>query len=252
MMPLDMKARLTDLLATVPTGVTPIPFVCPFCDDTGWVEIEPVPKRVRRCLDCRRDMRALVEGVPEALRATTLETLNVDAENSSAFNVVREVVEWGATAERRDVVLFGPTGTGKTTVAAAALNTLCHSRRCGGLMVRSVEMLRRLQPGTADEERATLFRQLTTRAILLVDDLGAEQATDYARRTLLEVYEARHDSGLTTFTTTNHDLNALSLLFDDDRLASRLAGWARVIPMKGADRRLRRPTRPFGARAGAA
>ncbi len=74
----------------------------------------------------------------------------------------------------------------------------------------------------------------------MLDDLGAERdaATDYTRRTLLMLYEARHDAGRRTVWTSNKTPGEVGAFMGDDRLASRIAGRCRVVELTGRDWRL--------------
>lgn len=81
-----------------------------------------------------------------------------------------------------------------------------------------------------------------TVSVLVLDDIGAErdQATDYTRRTLLMLYEARCDRNLRTVFTSNKSLQELSEMQDDDRLSSRIAGRCDVVKLTTLDQRVLR------------
>ena len=100
-------------------------------------------------------------------------------------------------------------------------------------------LLHRLQPFAAVEIGET-FDRLAAARLLVLDDLGAEReaATDYTRRTLLMLYEARHDAGRRTVWTSNKTPGEVGAFMGDDRLASRIAGRCRVVELAGRDWRL--------------
>ena len=142
----------------------------------------------------------------------------------------------------RDLFLFGPVGVGKTLLASAIGREFARATRQRVLFVRWPATLHELQPGRlSDEQRETLERRLRTVPLLLLDDLGAErdEASDFTRRTSLLVYEARGDAGLRTVITSNLSLDDLARQQADERLSSRIAGRADVVPVTGADQRLR-------------
>ena len=53
------------------------------------------------------------------------------------------------------------------------------------------------------------------------------------------LYEARRDEGLRTIWTSNRTPAEVGAFMGDDRLASRIAGWCRVVSLDGPDWRLR-------------
>ena len=96
------------------------------------------------------------------------------------------------------------------------------------------------QPHGTSADGAEEFNRLTAAKLLVLDDLGAERdaATDYTRRTLLMLYEARHDAGRRTIWTSNKTPSEVGAFMGDDRLASRIAGRCRVVELAGRDWRL--------------
>ena len=100
-------------------------------------------------------------------------------------------------------------------------------------------LLYRLKPHAAVEGTET-FGRLAAARLLVLDDLGAERdaVTDDTRRTLLMLYEARHDAGRRTVWTSNKAPSEIAAFMGDDRLSSRIAGRCRVIELEGRDWRL--------------
>jgi DNA replication protein DnaC len=141
-------------------------------------------------------------------------------------------------APTRDLYLTGGVGAGKSRLAAAIANTLHRKRRTVSFQ-RVPYLLHQLQPG---RDNAQLEERLLTVSVLVLDDLGAErdQATDYTRRTLLMLYEARCDANRRTVFTSNKSLQELAEMQDDDRLSSRIAGRCDVVKVTTPDQRLRR------------
>jgi len=122
------------------------------------------------------------------------------------------------------LLLRGPFGTGKSCLAAALLGELLKGD-VQGLWISSAELMRRLMPG-ADEQytdklQAGMLTRVKTADVLVLDDLGAEHGTtSYARSQLLEIINARYDSGKPTIVTSNYPIYAL----DKDRINAAWAG----------------------------
>ena len=75
--------------------------------------------------------------------------------------------------------------------------------------------------------------------LLLLDDLGTERDTPFARGAVIETVVARHAMGTRTILTTN--LQGAGVVEYDSRLASRLMDRTRsiVVKLKGSDQRRR-------------
>ena len=73
--------------------------------------------------------------------------------------------------------------------------------------------------------------------LLFLDDLGAENATDFVRDTLYLIINRRYEGKLPVIITSNLDLGELSDSVGD-RIASRIAGMCDMVELEGGDRRL--------------
>ena len=120
-------------------------------------------------------------------------------------------------------------------MACAIANSL-HQAGQLVLFARVPYLLHQLQPGHDNRE---LERQIEVVSVLVLDDIGAErdQATDYTRRTLLMLYEARLDGGKRTVFTSNKSIDELAAMQQDDRLTSRINGWSAVVNVTTPDQR---------------
>ena len=203
----------------------------------GWevVEVEGV-KRLRRCV-CWTAAHAAPPSVPREFHGARWATWRQTPGNRHALEAARGFA--GAGGAERDLFLCGPVGTGKTRLACTVLNESWRSGERSAAFARVPMLLYRLQPHAAVETTET-FERLTAAKLLVLDDLGAEReaATDYTRRTLLMLYEARHDAGRRTVWTSNKTPSQIGAFMGDDRLASRIAGWCQVVGLEGRDWRL--------------
>lgn len=205
---------------------------CHKCGGTGWSTV-PVDgiHRYRRCPCVVSEQSA--EGVPYEFHGLTLDTYGEREGQRTAIAKARDFcLEDGG----RDLFLTGGVGAGKTRLAAAIANTI-HRKRQTVHFARVPLLLHQLQPG---RDNGDLEARLMTVAVLVLDDLGAErdQATDYTRRTLLMLYEARHDVMRRTVFTSNKSVQEIADMQDDDRLASRIAGRADVVRLTTPDQRM--------------
>lgn len=150
-------------------------------------------------------------------------------ETKNAYEKVR-----GFLAERPvcpGLLLWGNTGTGKTHLAYAACNYVRENG--GGFMFRRVpDVMKELRGAIQEQKRREQhFGQVETmgltadelltmyagRFLLVLDDLGAHQQTEYAAAVLYDIIDARYRKHVPTIVTTNFRPDQV-----DDRIASRL------------------------------
>lgn len=169
---------------------------------------------------------ALDELVPPRYRDAESSHAGVDA-------WVREVVEDGC---RESLLLGGPTGTGKTHHAYAALRAIvmAAARRPG----RTLEWVAATHSGFVDELRpgGDGIDAYADADLLLLDDVGAAHITSWNSDALYRLIDHRWSAQALTIFTTNFGPNDLTTALGE-RFTSRLFGMSRRLIMAGADRR---------------
>ncbi len=218
---------------------------CAQCTGTpGWEAIVAAGnRRLQRCACWTMAHAAAPASVPREFRDATWATWRAAARTGHSLEAARAFLAAGD--DGRDLYLCGTVGTGKTRLACTMLNEAWRAGARDVRFARVPRLLYDLQPSGAPAE-TDLFGRLEAASLLVLDDLGAERdaATDYTRRTLLMLYEARCDAGRRTVWTSNKTPLEVGEFMGDDRLASRIVGRCRVVLLDGDDWRLRRATRP--------
>lgn len=133
------------------------------------------------------------------------------------------------------LVFAGPSGSGKTHLAAAIANRLLE-RGNAVLFVIVPDLLDRLRAAYHPDSESgfdTTFEQVRNAPVLVLDDLGAQSATEWAREKLFQIVNHRFNARLPTVVTTNVPLRRL-----DERLHTRLSdpSLSRVYELEPASR----------------
>lgn len=240
--PADLVQRLAaeqaSLRASTPGLRAPAPNNCG-CNGTQWSSyIDGVGiERATRCRCWMERQRAWALDTPREFQLARMANYKAIAGNRVAIGAAKEFF-----TGFKDLYLFGGVGAGKTRLACSILNEL-FAQKQDGWFVRVPLMLRKLQPRPDDDSEAESYEyRLMHEPYLCMDDLGAERekSSDFTRRTVLMIAEARHDAGARTIWTSNKSLDELAEMQDDDRLTSRLAGWCEVVELACSDQRVAR------------
>lgn len=142
-----------------------------------------------------------------------------DPANQERFERVYRAARDFAQESRGWLVLLGPSGCGKTHLAAAIAN---ERLRLGQPALFAVV------PDLLDHLRATfspssevsydeLFEKVKKTPLLILDDLGTQSSTPWAKEKLFQILNHRYNSQLPTVVTTNVPLEEM-----EERLGTRL------------------------------
>lgn len=98
--------------------------------------------------------------------------------------------------QRRNVIITGPTGTGKSYLACALGNKACREGY-RVLYYRVALLFQELALARADKRYTAALRALARADLLVLDDWGTVSLTDEQRRDLFEVIEDRYERSAT-------------------------------------------------------
>ena len=90
-----------------------------------------------------------------------------------------------------NLLISGPTGSGKTWLACALGNAACRAG-ISAIYVRATRLMEELAIGRGDGSYRRRMSQLAKAGLIIVDDWGLSEMTNTQRQDLLEILEERH------------------------------------------------------------
>jgi hypothetical protein len=210
---------------------------CGDCGDTG-----RVPESGAICLCAAGDILAAErkreqlwgELVPRRFAGYRLDT-------SPQPIAAADVRTWLANEPWRrgeNLLLAGPTGTGKTGLAIGALRAM-HEQGLSVGLINLPLWLHEQRPGNSAEDEDPLASAVRP-SLLVLDDLGSEKSSEWVQERLYVLINRRYEDLKATIVTTNHDDPTVLRAGLGGRATSRLFEAITVIGVLGADQRLQR------------
>lgn len=148
-----------------------------------------------------------------------------------------------AVESGRNVYIHGPNGSGKSMLAASIAKKLCDAY-VDVLFVNACHAVKTLQ-AAMDGKETDIYERMCSVPVLVIDDIGKGNPTEWDASTWYSVMEARYAEALPTVVTTNYSGSELIVRLTakgDDSTAkailSRLRGGAVVVKLDGTDRRV--------------
>jgi DNA replication protein DnaC len=145
--------------------------------------------------------------------------------------------------QKRNVLICGPTGVGKTHLAQALTHEACRQGYTA-LFVNTYRMLQHINGGRADGTLQRRFQTYRRPDLLVLDDFGLKALQPPAPEDLYDVFNERYERG-SILLTSNRALEEWPDLFGNPLLASagldRLTHNAHVVVITGASFRAHGP-----------
>ena len=140
--------------------------------------------------------------------------------------------------EGKGLLLHGDVGTGKTYIACMIANALI-DQGCPVLVTNFARILNTLQ-GTF--ERQEYLDSLNQFKLLVIDDLGVERDTGFAKEQVFNIIDSRYRAGKPMIITTNLSMQKLATETElsDKRVYDRIIERCFPVEVSGESRRVKK------------
>lgn len=243
-----LQQRRREILVSLghPEDFTEVKYTCRDCSDTG-----AVGTRVCNCLrEIMIRERIAASAMGRLIEQQSFE--NFDLSVYSYDTKVREKMKMILTMaknyvrdfdkKRDNLLLIGPTGTGKTHISTAIARELIHKGYdviydSTQNIISDFEADRFRSSYSREECRSEKYLECT---LLIIDDLGTEFSNQFTLATIYNLLNSRQNKGLATIISTNLSPEELARKYEDRIYSRIIGGGSKILPFEGKDRRVSR------------
>lgn len=164
----------------------------------------------------RRIQRNLIDAkLPIGKSLDTFDFTKAPSINAAQISAFAENIQWINKAH--NLLLFGPSGVGKTHLAAAIGRRLIeHDMRV--LLTKTTTLVAKMQAANKEHKLADLVAKLAKFQLLILDDIGYVKKSESETSVLFELIADRYESG-SLLITSNQPFDQWDTIFPNNIMA---------------------------------
>jgi DNA replication protein DnaC len=168
-----------------------------------------------------------------------IENLDFNPKRCISKSVILNFLSCEWIRGHQNIIVTGPTGAGKTYLACAIAQAVCH-QGFTILYLRIPRFLRSLEVARADGSYEKLLKDIQKTDLILFDDFGQSKLQNDEARDLLEIMDDRHGQRSCIITSQMESSNWYDLIADPtiaEALLDRIIHRSHTIEIKGPSMR---------------
>ena len=225
-----------------------VPDKCPLCDGYGNIIDE---KGARLCICVRKrslENEIASARIPSQFIESTLDNFEIPSTRlASAQQKALNYIKNYSSQNNKGLFIYGPTGVGKTHLAAGILRSLIE-KGFDGVFYNIVDLLDTIKatydPNNSYSDKNRLEMELN-RQIFVLDDFGVQKTSSWVSDRLYALINRRYQDCKTLLITSNIKMVNLGTQVDT-RLFSRIVSMCDEIEISGDDYRQRHVPGNYG------
>ncbi len=238
---LEIQKRIDELLKSAnmtKVDITP-QYSCKICNDSGY------DSSGNRCA-CFKSMCKVVAfeefNKKSTLKNASFETFDfkryLESGNSLMLQNLEECKNFAYYFKpgANGLIMIGPTGLGKTHLSTA-IGRVVIEKGYSVANDSAFNLVNQIESERFTDERNNTINLLCDADLLIIDDLGAENLTNYTLAALTNIIDSRLANEKSTIISTNRDVKELEKTYTQ-RIVSRMFGYYRQMRFVGTDNRV--------------
>lgn len=199
-------------------------------------EIEKQKKRREKQMEIERLKRTCFNSMREW--SYTFE--NYQGEENQSLMIAKNFVEDYEKMKKENIGLlfYGSVGSGKTYLACSIANSLIEQYQISVKIRNFAQIINELQKSSFDFDKNAYIESLVNTSVLILDDLGIERDTSYAKEQVYNIVNSRYLKQKTTIFTTNLSYDTIQNCKDSveyQRIYSRIIEMCIPVMVVGED-----------------
>ena len=199
-------------------------------------EIEKQRKRREKQMEIERLKRTCFNSMREW--SYTFE--NYQGEENQSLMIAKNFVEDYEKMKKENIGLlfYGSVGSGKTYLACSIANSLIEQYQISVKIRNFAQIINELQKSSFDFDKNAYIESLVNTSVLILDDLGIERDTSYAKEQVYNIVNSRYLKQKPTIFTTNLSYDTIQNCKDSveyQRIYSRIIEMCIPVMVVGED-----------------